>query len=84
MELECFGLVTHSIFPENFKVLLALLFCRVVQSKNTAFPVGAHVVSRGGWRTHTVSDGSDLVPVMPDWPRDVSLSLALGTVGMPG
>ncbi|XP_019713988.1 prostaglandin reductase 1 isoform X2 [Hippocampus comes] len=65
-------------------VMIGTQVAKVVQSRNAAFPVGAHVVSRGGWRTHTVSDGSDLVPVMPDWPRDVSLSLALGTVGMPG
>ncbi|XP_077355617.1 prostaglandin reductase 1-like isoform X2 [Festucalex cinctus] len=65
-------------------VMIGTQVAKVVQSKNTAFPVGAHVVGRGGWRTHTVSDGSDLVPVMTEWPRDVSLSLALGTVGMPG
>ncbi|XP_077400007.1 prostaglandin reductase 1-like [Vanacampus margaritifer] len=65
-------------------VMIGTQVAKVVQSKNAAFPIGAHVVGRGGWRTHTVSDGSDLVPVMPDWPQDVSLSLALGTVGMPG
>ncbi|KAM9834994.1 prostaglandin reductase 1-like isoform 1-T1 [Syngnathus typhle] len=65
-------------------VMIGTQVAKVVQSKNAAFPVGAHVVGRGGWRTHTVSDGSDLIPVMPDWPRDVSLSLALGIVGMPG
>ncbi|XP_061769614.1 prostaglandin reductase 1-like isoform X1 [Nerophis ophidion] len=58
--------------------------CRVVQSKNAVFPVGMHVVGRSGWRSHTISDCSDLVPVMPDWPKDVSLSLALGIIGMPG
>ncbi|XP_061133567.1 prostaglandin reductase 1-like isoform X1 [Syngnathus typhle] len=65
-------------------VMIGTQVAKVIQSKNAAFPVGAHVVGRGGWRTHTVSDGSDLIPVMPDWPRDVSLSLALGIVGMPG
>ncbi|XP_061664624.1 prostaglandin reductase 1-like [Syngnathoides biaculeatus] len=65
-------------------VMIGTQVAKVVQSKNAAFPVGAHVVGRGGWRTRAVSDGSDLLPVMPDWPRDVSLSVALGTVGMPG
>ncbi|XP_077598826.1 prostaglandin reductase 1-like [Stigmatopora nigra] len=65
-------------------VMIGTQVAKVVQSNNKAFPVGAHVVSRGGWRTHAISDGSDLVPVMPDWPGDVSLSLALGAVGMPG
>uniref|UniRef100_A0A665UZ58 Prostaglandin reductase 1 n=1 Tax=Echeneis naucrates TaxID=173247 RepID=A0A665UZ58_ECHNA len=57
---------------------------KVIQSNNPAFPVGSHVVGRCGWRTHTVSDGTDLIPIMPEWPQDISLSLALGTVGMPG
>ncbi|MEQ2183900.1 Prostaglandin reductase 1 [Goodea atripinnis] len=57
---------------------------RVIQSKNPAFHVGSHVVSRCGWRTHAVSDGKDLTPIMSDWAPDVSLSLALGTIGMPG
>lgn len=59
-------------------------FCRVIQSNNPAIPVGSCVAGRCGWRTHTVSDGTDLTPIMPDWPKDVSLSLALGTIGMPG
>ncbi|XP_030018071.1 prostaglandin reductase 1 [Sphaeramia orbicularis] len=57
---------------------------KVIQSKNAAFPVGSHVVARCGWRTHTVCEVAGLIPIMPDWPEDVSLSLALGTVGMPG
>ncbi|XP_061525638.1 prostaglandin reductase 1-like isoform X1 [Phycodurus eques] len=65
-------------------VMIGTQVAKVIQSKNAMFPVGDHVVGRGGWRTHTVSDGSDLLPVMPDWPQDISLSLALGTVGMPG
>ena len=65
-------------------LLLVSFFRRVVQSKNTAFPVGTHVVARCGWRTHTVCDGTPLTLILPNWPEDVSLSLALGTIGMPG
>ncbi|XP_020495978.1 prostaglandin reductase 1 [Labrus bergylta] len=65
-------------------VMIGTQVAKVIQSKNPAFPVGSHVVSRSGWRTHSVSDGTDLVPVMPEWPQDVSLSLALGSIGMPG
>ncbi|XP_051927875.1 prostaglandin reductase 1-like [Hippocampus zosterae] len=65
-------------------VMIGTQVAKVIQTNNASFPVGAHVVSRDGWRTHTVSDGSNLVPVMPDWPLDVSLSLALGIIGMPG
>jgi len=63
---------------------LFVLSCRVVESNNPAFPVGSHVVVRCGWRSHTVCDGKDLIPIMPDWPKDVSMSLALGGIGMPG
>uniref|UniRef100_A0A665UZS4 Prostaglandin reductase 1 n=1 Tax=Echeneis naucrates TaxID=173247 RepID=A0A665UZS4_ECHNA len=76
--------------PKHGEVLLEAVFLsvdpymRVIQSNNPAFPVGSHVVGRCGWRTHTVSDGTDLIPIMPEWPQDISLSLALGTVGMPG
>uniref|UniRef100_A0A671UGJ1 Prostaglandin reductase 1 n=1 Tax=Sparus aurata TaxID=8175 RepID=A0A671UGJ1_SPAAU len=65
-------------------VMIGTQVAKVLQSKNPAFPVGSHVIGRGGWRTHTVSDGADLTPIMPDWPQDLSLSLALGTIGMPG
>lgn len=65
-------------------VMIGTQVAEVIQSNNSAFPVGCHVVGRCGWRTHTVCDGKDLIPVMADWPQDVSLSLALGTIGMPG
>lgn len=58
--------------------------CRVIKSNNPSFPVGCHVVGRSGWRTHTLSDGSDLTKILDDWPHDVSLSHALGAIGMPG
>uniref|UniRef100_A0A3Q3JLZ2 Prostaglandin reductase 1 n=1 Tax=Monopterus albus TaxID=43700 RepID=A0A3Q3JLZ2_MONAL len=76
--------------PKDGEVLLEAVFLsvdpymRVIQSKNPAFPVGSHVVARSGWRTHTVCDGTGLTPIMADWPQGVSLSLALGTIGMPG
>ncbi|XP_040886642.1 prostaglandin reductase 1-like [Toxotes jaculatrix] len=65
-------------------VMIGSQVAKVIQSNNPAFPVGSHVVGRCGWRTHTVCDGTDLVPIMSDWPQDVSLSLALGAIGMPG
>ncbi|XP_037531649.1 prostaglandin reductase 1 isoform X2 [Nematolebias whitei] len=65
-------------------VMIGTQVAKVIQSKNPAFPVGSHVVSGFGWRTHAVSDGTGLTPIMPDWPQDVSMSLALGAIGMPG
>lgn len=65
-------------------VMIGTQVAKVIQSKNPAFPLGSHVVSRSGWRTHSLSDGTDLVPIMSEWPQDLPLSLALGTVGMPG
>lgn len=65
-------------------VMIGSQVAKVIQSNNPAFSVGNHVVGRCGWRTHTVCDGTDLIPIMSDWPQDVSLSLALGALGMPG
>lgn len=65
-------------------VMIGAQVAKVIQSKNSAFPVGSHVVSRDGWRTHSLNNGKELVPVLPDWPQDVSMSLALGAIGMPG
>ncbi|XP_026208727.1 prostaglandin reductase 1-like [Anabas testudineus] len=65
-------------------VMIGTQVSKVIKSNNPTFPVGTHVVASCGWRTHTVCDGTGLVPIMPDWPQDVSLSLALGAIGMPG
>lgn len=65
-------------------VMIGTQVAKVVQSKNPAFPVGSCVVGRCGWRTHSICDGTGLTPIMADWPQNVSQSLALGTIGMPG
>ncbi|XP_030635364.1 prostaglandin reductase 1-like [Chanos chanos] len=57
---------------------------KVIQSKNPNFPVGCNVLVHSGWRTHTLSDGSDLTKVLPNWPKELPLSLSLGAIGMPG
>lgn len=65
-------------------VMIGTQVAKVIRSKNASFSEGAFVVSRSGWRTHTVSDGTGVKLLIPDWPADVSLSLALGAIGMPG
>lgn len=65
-------------------VMIGTQVAKVIQSNNPAFPVGCHVIGRSGWRTHSVSDGSDITRILADWPEDVSLSHALGAIGMPG
>lgn len=57
---------------------------RVVESKNSAFPTGTIVLAPSGWTTHSISDGEKLEKVLAEWPDTLPLSLALGTVGMPG
>ncbi|XP_029616191.1 prostaglandin reductase 1 isoform X1 [Salmo trutta] len=66
------------------EVMIGTQVAKVIQSNNPTFPVGCHVVGRCGWRTHTVSDGTGLTCLLSDWPQDVSMSLALGAIGMPG
>ncbi|XP_071368663.1 prostaglandin reductase 1-like isoform X1 [Centroberyx affinis] len=65
-------------------VLIGAQVAKVIQSCNPSFPVGSHVVALCGWRSHYVCDGTGLTPLPLDWPQDVPLSLALGTIGMPG
>ncbi|XP_057576081.1 prostaglandin reductase 1 [Hippopotamus amphibius kiboko] len=57
---------------------------RVVESKNSAFPMGTIVVAPLGWTTHSISDGENLEKLLAEWPDTLPLSLALGTIGMPG
>ncbi|GAB1288541.1 Prostaglandin reductase 1 [Apodemus speciosus] len=57
---------------------------RVVESKNSAFPTGTIVVALLGWTSHSISDGNGLRKLPTGWPDKLPLSLALGTVGMPG
>lgn len=61
-----------------------LLLNRIVESKNPAFTVGSCVVANGGWRTHFISDGKDLLHLPSGWPESLPKSVALGTIGMPG
>ncbi|XP_029913276.1 prostaglandin reductase 1-like [Myripristis murdjan] len=65
-------------------VMIGAQVSKVIQSHNPSFPVGSHVVAMCGWRSHYVCDGTGLTPLLPDWPQDIPLSLALGIIGMPG
>ncbi|KAM9425584.1 prostaglandin reductase 1-like isoform 2-T3 [Pholidichthys leucotaenia] len=71
-------------FMQEGDVMIGSQVAKVIQSKNPAFPVGSHVVSSCGWRSHSISDGKQLIPIMSEWPEGVPLSLALGAIGMPG
>ncbi|KAM9099162.1 prostaglandin reductase 1 [Sarcophilus harrisii] len=57
---------------------------RVVESKNSAFPVGSIVVANSGWITHSISNGENLETLPAGWPDTLPISLALGTIGMTG
>ncbi|KAF5917702.1 hypothetical protein HPG69_013538 [Diceros bicornis minor] len=65
-------------------VMMGEQVARVVESKNSAFPTGTIVLAHSGWTTHSISDGKALEKLLTDWPDTLPLSLALGTVGMPG
>ncbi|XP_006906162.1 prostaglandin reductase 1 isoform X2 [Pteropus alecto] len=64
--------------------LLGHQVARVVESKNSAFPTGTIVLAFSGWTTHSISDGKKLERLPEEWPDTLPLSLALGTIGMPG
>lgn len=64
---------------------------KVVDSKNSDYPIGAHVWGHFGWRNKTVfnvkeyaNDENALVPyVLPSF-GNLPLSLGIGALGMPG
>ena len=63
---------------------------KIIESKNSDFPVDKRVVGYLGWRSHTIVkiNNSGLAPwekieLIPDF-GDLSPSLALGVLGMPG
>lgn len=64
-----------------FTSIISLHYSRVIESKNSHYPVGTIVRTHAGWRTHTVT--SKLTRHMPEL-GDLPLSTALGVVGMPG
>ncbi|XP_076150070.1 prostaglandin reductase 1-like isoform X1 [Alosa pseudoharengus] len=72
------------VWMKEGDVMIGAQVAKVIQSKNPNFIVGSHVITHCGWRTHSLSDGSDLTPLLSDWPQDQSVSLAVGAIGMPG
>lgn len=65
---------------------------KIIESKNPDYPVGKRIVGYFGWRTHTIVSPKlfpelDLMSqnpyLLPDI-GDLSPSLSLGVLGMPG
>ncbi|XP_043286006.1 prostaglandin reductase 1-like [Venturia canescens] len=64
---------------------------KIIESKNSEYPVGKSIVGYFGWRTHTIvnveqEDESPLQQkpyIIPEF-GDLPASLALGVLGMPG
>ncbi|XP_075066990.1 prostaglandin reductase 1-like [Mixophyes fleayi] len=65
-------------------VMIGSQVARVIESKNSSFPVGGYYAAYSGWTTHFISDGQGLNALPASWPKSLPKSLALGTVGMPG
>ncbi|KAG9486632.1 hypothetical protein GDO78_006811 [Eleutherodactylus coqui] len=65
-------------------VMIGSQVARIIESKNSAFPLGGYYLGNLGWTTHSISNGKDLRPLLPEWPESLPRSLALGCVGMPG
>ena len=73
-------------------VMIGGQVAKIIESKNPKFPVGKRVRGYYGWRTHTIIDPdnwdtsgflNEVPKVLPDF-GDLSSSLALGVLGMPG
>ncbi|KAK9297154.1 hypothetical protein QLX08_009030 [Tetragonisca angustula] len=64
---------------------------KIIESKNTEFPVGKRIIGHLGWRTHTIvnpySSEYDFLGIKPALVpdiKDLSPSLHLGVLGMTG
>lgn len=75
--------VTAKSLKEGDK-MMGQQVARVVESKNSAFPIGTIVLASSGWTTHSISDGKELEKMPAEWPDTLPLSLMLGIVGMTG
>ena len=100
---ECWSVDPYArVYPISFgyklpMTMLGSQVAEVLESKNSKYPVGSHVVTYSGWREISVTDpdsqseasgkGANALPrVSPAFPlpEGMSRSLLLGTVGMPG
>ena len=63
------------------EVMEAGTVSEVVESNNPKYEKGDIVLSRAGWQTHLLSDGSGLRKLDP---KAAPISTALGVLGMPG
>ena len=72
---------SYSKYVEIGEVMVGGTVGEVVESHNSKFKVGDHVVGSLGWQTYAVSNGEGLNVVDP---KLVPLSAYLGVCGMPG
>lgn len=82
-------------YTVNFPIGSDMIGCqiaKIVESKNEKFPVGKRIRGYYGWRTHTIINPDKWDPpgflkekpsLLPDF-GDLSPSLGLGGLGMPG
>ncbi|XP_014789663.2 prostaglandin reductase 1 [Octopus bimaculoides] len=64
-------------------VMMGEQVAKVIASKNPKFPKGTHVIAHFGWKSHTLVKDVSVLSKVPDI-EDLSLSLTLGSLGMPG
>ncbi|XP_062984604.1 prostaglandin reductase 1 [Elgaria multicarinata webbii] len=72
------------VYMKEGDTMLGYQVAKVLESKDPTYRVGEFVISQSGWTTHAVSKGKDLSLLPSSWPGNLSRSLALGTIGMPG
>jgi len=67
------------------KVIPGGQVAKVLKSRNTKFPEGSYIVGYLGWRTLSVANNkSKVTPLPKEITGDLSHSLGLGVLGMPG
>ncbi|GAB1601359.1 prostaglandin reductase 1-like [Argonauta hians] len=64
-------------------VMFGQQLAKVLESKNPKYPKGSLVLAHVGWKTHSLVQDDSVLLKVPDI-GDLSQSLTLGTLGMPG
>lgn len=82
------------VYTQRYPIGITMIgsqVAKIIESKNTEFPVGKRIVGYLGWRTHTIinpcsseHDFTAIKPALVPDIKDLSPSLHLGILGMTG
>ena len=61
-----------------------ILCFRVIESRNSSYPIGLVIVGKFGWQSHTIARGQDFRCLSEEILNEFPLSVHLGVLGHSG